>query len=207
MKICILDYGMGNVKSVANMLKTLDQDVAISNNPEIVNDSELLILPGVGSFDKGITSIEHRSLDTAIYEHVNAKHKPILGICLGMQLLGEASREGKLKGLGLIPFHCERFEFSSKADLKVPHVGWDFVELAPRYKLGSAIRVDKDRFYFTHSYYAICDNPDNEWMSCRYGIRFTAAVRQEKVFGVQFHPEKSHRFGMDFFKRFLIEIH
>lgn len=203
--IIILDYDMGNVGSIQNMLKKLRvMDVAVSNDLKLIEKADKLILPGVGSYDKGMVNIRKHNLYDAIVSHALNKKKPILGICLGMQLLGNASEEGSEKGLGLIPFKCEKFVL--KDNLKVPHMGWSYVDIKLRNdKLVKGLG-DQERYYFVHSYHAKCENDANILMTCNYGITFTAAVKSGNVYGMQFHPEKSHKYGMKLLENFVKEI-
>ena len=197
--IAIIDYGLGNLGSIANMLKAIDVRPIITDMKEELEQAEKLILPGVGAFDVGMTELKNRGLIPVIKELVNGG-KPILGICLGMQLLGEGSEEGKDPGLGFIPFKSKRFDFS-KADsallpkLKVPHMGWDIVDFKKESPLLKGIK-GQQRYYFVHSYHAVCKEERDVLMTCDYGYPFAAAVSRDNIYGVQFHPEKSHDFGM-----------
>ena len=205
--IIILDYDMGNVGSILNMLKKIgERDVSISNDPKAIEQADKLILPGVGSFDAGMNNLERYGLTGLIRRHADAG-KPILGICLGMQLLGEESEEGTLPGLGLIPFRCRRFNFTDVDDsirpqLKIPHMGWDRVEILRDAALTEGIEKQGQRYYFVHSYHAVCASHENVLMTCDYGYHFPAAVYQNSTYGVQFHPEKSHLFGMKLLENF-----
>jgi glutamine amidotransferase len=199
--IVILDYGMGNIGSIQNMLKKIgEKNVAISHDEKIVRNADKIILPGVGSFDMGMSRLSELGLTELISDHVN-QGKPILGICLGMQLLGKSSAEGSLPGLNLIPFDCKHFNFPDNPELKIPHMGWDRTYFAKDSHLTSDIESPQ-RYYYVHSYYAVCDSSENELMYCAYGSRFTAAVVKDHVYGVQFHPEKSHNYGMKLLKNF-----
>lgn len=199
--IAVVDYGMGNLGSIQNMLKKIgEKEVKITDEPEVLEKVDGIILPGVGAFDRGVDSLRMRGLDKVIKEHVLNKKKPILGICLGMQLLGEKSEEGSLDGLGLIDFECKKFEFNS-VQYKIPHMGWDYVNIEKQCELTRGLEKDA-RFYFVHSYMAKCKDKRDILMSCEYGIKFAAAVNKDNIYGVQFHPEKSHRFGMLLMKNF-----
>lgn len=201
--IAVLDYGMGNVGSILNMVKRVgEKRVVITRDIQQIQMAEKLILPGVGSFDMGMDRLKETGLDVQIKIHAMEKHKPILGICLGMQLLGKSSEEGQKPGLGLIPFSCKRFSFEEGSLLKVPHMGWDRTYVQRETELTKGIQSPQ-RYYFVHSYYAVCENKSNILMTCEYGAEFTAAVSQEQIYGVQFHPEKSHKFGMKLMKNFV----
>lgn len=197
--IGILDYGIGNVGSIQNMLKKAGAQARIVHTAEEADRCEKLILPGVGAFDEGMDRLDasgmRASLDAAV-----AQGKPVLGICLGMQMLGLSSEEGKREGLGYIPFHNVRFRL--EAPLKVPHMGWDVVSISdPADPLVTGVEA-RPRYYFVHSYYAQCEQQADALMLCDYGAPFAAAVRHGNVRGTQFHPEKSHRFGMALLKNF-----
>lgn len=204
----IIDYGLGNLGSIRNMLKVIGEKAVISADPEVLHTADRLILPGVGAFDTGMENLENNGLDEFIRDEA-ANRKPILGICLGMQLLGRSSEEGRKSGLGLIPFDNRRFDFENNAVtedvrefLKVPHMGWDIVDFVqPDNPLLQGI-IGQQRYYFVHSYHAVCDSSDNVLMTCDYGYSFAAAVFQGNTYGVQFHPEKSHDFGMRILSNF-----
>ena len=198
--IAILDYGLGNLGSISNMLKVIGEKSKITNDIEIIRKADGLILPGVGAFDAGMSKLNESGLTEVIKEEAeNGKH--ILGICLGMQLLGNRSEEGTLPGLCLIPFECKKFNFEDKS-LKIPHMGWDVVDIKKQHPLLEGL-TGQQRYYFVHSYYAVCENPDSVLMTCDYGIEFACSVIQENVFGVQFHPEKSHDFGLALLTNFV----
>lgn len=199
--IAILDYDMGNIKSIKNILHKIGEDnVVISNNRKDIDESDGIILPGVGAYDTGMINLKKYDLVDLIIDKAVNKKTPILGICLGMQLLGRGSEEGNEDGLGLIPFDNLHFEMQ---DYKVPHMGWDKVVIKD-FQNGLTASLDKEqRFYFVHSYYAKCDKEENIMMTCEYGIEFAAAVIKENVMGVQFHPEKSHKYGMRLLSNFV----
>ena len=198
--IVVIDYGLGNVGSVANMLEELDIENEITCNPEIIRQADKLILPGVGSYDKGMSLLESSGIAELIKEAA-IQGKPILGICLGMQLLGKKSEEGSLDGLGLIPFNNNRFRSTEERKLKIPHMGWDTVKYIRESPLTDGL-LSGDRYYFVHSYHAVCDNNEHILITCDYGGEFAAAVCKDNIYGVQFHPEKSHFFGMKLLENF-----
>jgi glutamine amidotransferase len=204
--VAIINYGLGNLGSISNMLKVIGEKSVITNEPRQIRNADRIILPGVGSFDAGMTELEERDLITIIQEEAESG-KPILGICLGMQLLGRKSEEGHKAGLGLIPFDNVRFDFSNvdeqlKKQLKIPHMGWDIVTFKQSKPLFEGIQ-GVQRYYFVHSFHAVCSEPENVLMTCDYGYEFVAAVCKDNVYGVQFHPEKSHDFGMRIFENFV----
>lgn len=143
-------------------------------------------------------------MQQALIHAVRTDRKPLLGICLGMQMLGTGSAEGELPGLGFLDFRCERFS-DGDPDLRVPHMGWDRVTLCDPCDPLAAVLPDKPRFYFVHSYYAVCREASDVLMTCDYGVEFAAAVHRDNVWGTQFHPEKSHQFGMALLRSFVKE--
>ncbi len=200
--IAIVDYDMGNVASVANMLKRIGAPVAVlTRDPEVLRKASKIILPGVGSFDKGMRNLAELGLRPALEEAAQERCVPVLGICLGMQLLTKSSEEGAEPGLGWIDATTMRFRFPPQSGLKIPHMGWNHVT-APR--PNPLIRGDeRRRFYFVHGYYVECSRPEDVIGTARYGFDFTCAVNRENIYGVQFHPEKSHKFGMALLEGFV----
>ncbi len=206
--IAIIDYGVCNVGSIKNMLKKIGmEDAQVTGRPEDVESADHVILPGVGSFDSGMASLEQSGLAEAVRKYAESG-RPLLGICLGMQLLGRGSEEGTSKGLSLVPMECRRFCFGCPGGkdggpaLKVPHMGWDMVNFTRGSRLLDGIESPQ-RYYFVHSYHAVVDEASYELMSCDYGGRFPAAVQKDNIYGCQFHPEKSHQFGMRLLKNFV----
>ncbi len=200
--IAVIDYGIGNVSSVVNMFKKIGVDAILANSVEEIQIADKLVLPGVGSFDSGMQKLYNSRLVEAIKKHAIIDEKPLLGICLGMQMLGRRSEEGKELGLSFIPFESKHFDFNDRKDIKIPHMGWDIIT--------SQIKDDPifqnldsmQRYYFVHSYHAVCDSEENVLMRCEYGYSFAAAVKHNNIYGFQFHPEKSHKFGMDLLENF-----
>jgi glutamine amidotransferase len=201
--IAIIDYGLGNLGSILNMLKrVMVPDVVITKDPAVIHASDRLILPGVGAFDAGMESIQQSGLRDVLEEAVLHSGKPVLGICLGMQLLTKGSEEGRLAGLGWIDAETVRFNPTGEhAELRVPHMGWNEVHPGRHHALMEGL-PNPSRFYFVHSYHVRCHSAEDQLLSCRYGIDFTCAVQHGNIMGVQFHPEKSHRFGMQLLKNF-----
>lgn len=200
--IAVIDYGMGNVGSIINLFRKIGIESILTHDIDQIENADKIILPGVGAFDRGMSSLNERGLTLAIKKHALEKKKPLLGICLGMQLLGRCSEEGTENGLGLIPFDNKRFNFLDKNELKIPHMGWDIVVNT----LKEDPLIEKleplQRYYFVHSYHAVCDHEDNILMRCEYGYSFAAAVKSGNIYGVQFHPEKSHKYGMALLENF-----
>jgi len=200
--IVIIDYGMGNVGSISNMLKYLGAKVTISSDYATIKNADKLILPGVGHFDRAMENISQQSLLEVIHEMALNKNKPFLGICLGMQLMCDTSEEGKSDGLKLVKAAVKRFRFPDNKDLKIPHMGWNYIQ--PQKQSNILKDLDEQsRFYFVHSYFVDCTNDDDILTSTTYGKRFVSSFEYENLIGVQFHPEKSHRFGINLFKNFL----
>ena len=204
--IAVIDYGMGNIGSIINMFHKIGAEAIATNRIAELENAEKLVLPGVGAFDNGMEKLNELGLAEPIKRMALKEGKPFLGICLGMQLLGLSSEEGKLTGLGLIEFDVRKFRFEENKGLKVPHMGWDVVRFdKPDNKILKGIS-GQQRYYFVHSYYAFCKSRENVLMTCDYGCAFAAAVCKDNIYGVQFHPEKSHRFGMALLENFVRSI-
>lgn len=195
--IAVIDYGIGNVSSIVNMLKKIGIPASLVSNADEISNVDKIILPGVGSFDAGMRKLKTNGLVDAIKKHAIIDEKPLLGICLGMQMLGRSSEEGTDEGLNLIPFENKRFKFNNSINnLKIPHMGWDLIEVKLKEDLLLQGLGPLQRYYFVHSFHAVCDFEENILMTCDYGYQFAAAVKNKNIYGVQFHPEKSHKFGM-----------
>jgi imidazole glycerol-phosphate synthase subunit HisH len=198
----IIDYGMGNLLSVYHAVEMAGADVQICREPEELDDAERLILPGVGAFRDCIMNLTQKGFVEALQESVIRKGTPILGICLGMQVMARRSLEGgEFHGLGWYEADVVRLT-PDDASLRVPHTGWNDVT----YRSGSVLFANlppMPDFYFVHSYYMACDRPEDIEATCDYGGIFTAAVRKANIFATQFHPEKSQDYGMCVLKNFL----
>ena len=196
----IIDYGLGNPISIQNMIKKVGGSSFLSSDAEKLTKADQLILPGVGHFSKGMENLKSSGLDEIIKsEAINGK--PILGICLGAQLLTNHSEEGNLDGLGLIPINTKKFVFEDNT-FKVPNMGWSGIEI----KLPHPYLInfhDTPRFYLVHSYYMENSIPEYVVAESQYGHSFASVVANKNVVGMQFHPEKSHKFGMQVFRNFL----
>lgn len=199
--ISIVDYGVVNLGSIRNMLKKLGFAVELVSTPHAVAQAKKIILPGVGAYDHGVAALENLGLIGPLREQAAGGATPMLGICLGMQLLGNGSEEGDKAGLGIIDGGCVRFKFSQGSPLKVPHMGWN-VPVPRRPSVLLAGLEERARFYFTHSYHFVCERPDDVLAIVTHGTEFAAAIQRVNVMGVQFHPEKSHRFGMTLLRNF-----
>ena len=200
--IAVIDYGIGNVSSIINMLKKIGVTAVLASGIEEIQAADKLILPGVGSFDAGMQKLNRSGLVDAIKKHAVAHEKPVLGICLGMQMLGRKSEEGKESGLSLLSFENKRFDFNGKKDLKIPHMGWNITTTQLKDDPIVQNLDPMQRYYFVHSYHAVCDSEENVLMRCEYGYSFVAAVKNKNIYGFQFHPEKSHKFGMALLENF-----
>ena len=199
--ITIIDYGLGNLGSIENMLKYLQINYVTSGERDEISRAEKILLPGVGSYDSAMSKLNEKGFSDIIREKVLKEGVPILGICLGMQLLFNKSTEGQIDGLGLIKGHVTKFNLKDEK-LKTPHMGWNSVNLKQNSLYVKDFQNENIRFYFVHSYYAKVDNQEDEWMTTNYGHDFCSAVRRGSILGVQFHPEKSHKYGMTIFKEF-----
>lgn len=197
--ITIVDYGTGNLGSIRNMLKKIGADSLVSSDPADVRRADKLVLPGVGAFDAGMVNLERAGLIPVLEERVRRAAVPTLGICLGMQLMTRRSEEGERPGLGWID--AEGVRFLAHDSLKVPHMGWNLAYPACEDPLTLDL-PNEPRFYFVHSYFVRCVNQDDVLMTTLYGEPFHSAFRHENIWGVQFHPEKSHRFGMHLLRNF-----
>jgi glutamine amidotransferase len=203
--IVVVDSGMGNVGSIVNMLKKVGSSCRVSAGPDDIMEAGRLILPGVGAFDAGMRNLRERNLIDALSYKVMQAHTPIMGICLGMQLFSDRSEEGCAPGLGWIDAETVRLRAPADARaFKVPHMGWNDVRVCRSTPLFSPLDGDSERrFYFVHSYHVRCANPDDILTTTQYGGTFTSSLCHSNILGVQFHPEKSHRFGLELFKNFL----
>jgi len=200
--IVVIDYGLGNPASVRNMLRKAGVEAGVSADPATIASADKLILPGVGAFDHGMQNLEERGLIPVLNEAVRERQVPFLGICLGMQLMSRGSEEGVRPGLGWLAADTVRFAFADDADLRVPHMGWNTV--APRAETFlSRGLADDSRFYFVHSYHVRCDDPADVTLVAGYGGDMVAATVRGNVAGTQFHPEKSHKFGLALMRRFI----
>ena len=197
--ITIVDYGMGNLGSIKNMFKRIGVSTVLAADLEAIEKSDKLVLPGVGNFDQAMKRINSSDLREILDRKALVERIPILGICLGMQLLTQSSEEGTLLGLGWIKAVTRRFPKTSK--LKVPHMGWNIVSPVRESPISKNL-PDEIRFYFVHSFYVQVENEEDSILKAHYGINFDAAIQHGNIFGAQFHPEKSHKFGRQFLTNF-----
>ncbi|HCY74446.1 MAG TPA: imidazole glycerol phosphate synthase subunit HisH [Ignavibacteriales bacterium] len=200
--IVIINYGMGNLRSVYNKFKRMDVQCKISSDIKEIEAAEKLILPGVGHFKYGIENLSKLGLIDILNRKVIKDKTPIMGICLGTQLFCKHSEEGESDGLGWIDAEVVRFKVSDKIKYKVPHMGWNDVKVINSNSLDKIITKD-DKFYFVHSYHLKCNNPMDIWMTSEYDYEFVSAVHRDNIYGTQFHPEKSHDVGYALLKKFV----
>ena len=197
----IIDNGLGNVMSVSHAFRRIGEEAQVeckAPSETSIDRYALVVLPGVGSFDRGIDNLRDRGWVDWLSMCIRSQ-TPILGLCLGMQLLCEGSAEGERDGLGFIPGRLERFSFPNEGSkrLKVPHMGWNYVRFDPDRAPWSGDPKERPRFYFVHSYRLAANESSSAVGWTEYGEAFTAAIAKDRVIGLQFHPEKSHRFGTD----------
>jgi glutamine amidotransferase len=198
MSVSVIDYGLGNLGSVVNMFKRIGTEVQTISTPDEVAASERILLPGIGAFDHGMSRLADAGLDVALRDFA-ATGKSFLGICLGMQLLLDSSEEGELPGLGIIPGDSKRFD--ETPGLRIPHMGWNSVTFSHEDSLLAGLDAD-NRFYFVHSYRVVPASPEDTLGVTNYGADFASMIRSGNVMGAQFHPEKSHFFGMTVLRNF-----
>lgn len=199
--VTIIDYGMGNLGSIQNILKKIGYSSIISKDPSEIANADRLILPGVGKFDKAMSNLAELGFIELIRQKAD-DGIPLLGICLGMQLLATDSEEGTLRGLGLIPGHVRKFTLD--AGLKVPHMGWNLIDYKAECPIFAGFEhLEETRFYFVHSYHYCCDWEAHSVSTTYYGLPFTSSIWKSNIYGVQYHPEKSHKFGMKLLSNFM----
>lgn len=198
-EVTVIDYGVGNARSIFNMLRRAGVSVELTRDPVAVRQSKRIIFPGVGSFDRALLVLDSLcGLRDALEHAAISRRSPFLGICLGMQLLFDSSEEGTQSGFGWLSGNVVRLQPSF--DVSVPHMGWESLNV---HQSGGLLSTERaERFYFAHSYVAAPSNPDLKLATVKYGIEFTAAIRSENIMGVQFHPEKSHKYGLRLLQRF-----
>ncbi len=201
--IVIIDYGLGNLGSIKNMLRKIGYSSEISSNPELIAQASKIILPGVGAFDTGMSKLNSLGLVSLLNKKVIEEKTPVLGICLGAQLMCKNSEEGALKGLSWFDAEVLAFNgrFESTKELPVPNMGWIDVEVQKANKLVENLPLNP-RFYFVHSYFISTQIKADILLTSQYGITYTSALQKDNIFGVQFHPEKSHKYGFQMLKNF-----
>ena len=200
--IAVIDIGVGNIGSVLNMLKVLGAKGVLVSTAEQLESAEKIILPGVGSFDEGMRRLDASGIRPILDHKVKFDKTPILGICLGMQLLCRGSEEGVRPGLPYVDAYCKHLASGAKSTVSIPHMRWNQVSITKETDLFKGL-VKDNKFYFTHSFGMVCDKESDILGWTNYGDGFVSACCSGNVFGVQFHPEKSHKFGKLLFKNFL----
>jgi imidazole glycerol-phosphate synthase subunit HisH len=200
---CLLpDYGCGNLRSIVRMVEKVEGRIRVVSDPRELRRADRIVVAGVGAFDHGMRGLTDGGWIDELSEAALHRRIPTLGICLGMQLLCRSSDEGDQQGLGWLQASTRRFEIPAGSALKVPHMGWNSVRVT---RSNALIPGDagEQRFYFVHSFHVVCDHAQDVLATAHHGYEFAAAVGRDNVFGVQFHPEKSHRFGMALMQRFV----
>ncbi|MGD9601766.1 MAG: imidazole glycerol phosphate synthase subunit HisH [Gammaproteobacteria bacterium] len=199
--IAVIDVGLGNPRSVQNMIRKAGGEAVITRVPSEIRAAEKLVLPGVGHFAHGMESLHRHGLVEELTRFALDLGRPVLGICLGAQLLGFGSEEGPgVGGLGWLPLHCRRFP--SLPGLRIPQMGWNEIEIVRENALLREALPER-RFYFVHSYYMECDDPEIVVARAHYGLDYACVVHRGNIYGTQFHPEKSHKFGLALMKAFV----
>jgi len=202
--ITIIDYGMGNLKSIQNIVQKVGGEAIISYDVNEIMHADKIILPGIGAFDNGMKNLNERGLIPVLQKKVMQEKTPFLGICLGMQLITRKSEEGALEGLGWIDAETIKFKSLSN-NLKIPHMGWNYVVVKKNSNLFKGM-CENPRFYFVHSYYVVCKNENDILTTTEYGFNFASAVEKDNIYATQFHPEKSHKFGMKLMENFVKNV-
>ncbi|MES2528817.1 MAG: imidazole glycerol phosphate synthase subunit HisH [Bdellovibrionota bacterium] len=199
--ITVVDYKMINLGSILNMLKKVGaKDVVVATTAEDLQNAKKIILPGVGSFDAAMKNIQGQGLMEILRVKAMEEKVPFLGVCLGMQLMTKSSEEGILPGLGYVPAVVKKFRFS-ESNLRVPHMGWNKTSIEKPTKL--FLNNDPKRFYFVHSYFVECEQTSDILTSTEHGHKFVSGFEHENLIGVQFHPEKSHSYGLELFRNYV----
>lgn len=201
--IVVIDYNIGNTSSIVNTLSKMGVKAKASAALSDIEKADKLILPGVGAFDTGMRNLLERNMVCILNNRVVMDKVPILGICLGMQLMTMKSQEATTPGLGWLDAETALFKFNNIAnDKKIPHIGWNSINVKKENVLFNGIEKDH-RFYFLHSYHVICNNKEDILATTFYGYEFVCAINKNNIYGIQFHPEKSHKFGMEVLKNFV----
>ena len=200
MVITIIDYGIGNIGSLENIIRKAGGTSIVTSNPEDIKVAKKLILPGVGAFDNGMKNLNNLNLIEILNKKVLKEKIPILGVCLGIQLFTKSSEEGILPGLGWIDARTVKFNFSNK-NLKIPHMGWNSVNIKKESKLFKGLI--NPEFYFVHSYHLVCNDEKDILATTNYGYDFISSIQKNNIFGLQFHPEKSLKSGLKIIENFI----
>jgi glutamine amidotransferase len=200
--IVIVDYGVGNLGSIKNMFKKAGYKAEPSSDPAVIRDADKLILPGVGAFDAAMRKFRETGLVSVVGEQVLEKKIPVLGLCVGLQLMSRGSEEGTEAGLGWFDAETVRFKFDAEhAHLKIPHMGWNEIHVIREHPLVAGLDAES-RFYFVHSYHVVAKETDAVLATTEYGVTIHSILGRGNILGAQFHPEKSHKFGLQLLKNF-----
>lgn len=199
--IAIVDHGMGNLGSVANMLRRIGADSVRTADPAVIGSADKIVLAGIGAFDGAAARLAELGLVEVLDEMALERRVPILGVCLGMQLMARSSEEGSRTGLGWVDAEVRRFAFDPERALPLPHMGWQPVTITRASPLFEE-EGEPQRFYFSHAYHLVCADAGDVAGTATYGYEFAAAIHRGNLMGTQFHPEKSHRFGLEIYRRF-----
>lgn len=199
-RVSLVNYGLGNIHAFANIYSRLNIDVTIVEDVDGIAAADRLVLPGVGAFDWAMGRLDASGMRDALDEAVLGRSVPVIGVCVGMQMMAKASDEGQLPGLGWIDAHVARFDLAGAHRYPLPHMGWNDVQ--PRSDACLFRGIDAPRYYFLHSYHVVPTREEDVLASANYGEPFTAAVRKGNIIGTQFHPEKSHQWGIDLLRNF-----
>ena len=197
--ITIINYGLGNIRSFVNLYERLNIKTKVANSTDDIKSATKIILPGVGAFDYAMSKLNKSGMREELEKRVLIDKVPVLGICVGMQILGDRSEEGTMKGLGWIKGTNKKFKISEKSIL--PQMGWNNMDSIKKNKIFTNIN-ESSRFYFLHSYYFECENQENELARTFFEINYTSAINEDNIYGIQFHPEKSHSSGIQLLHNF-----
>lgn len=200
--ISIVNYGVGNLLSIKNVINKIGGNAIIIDDVDDLKKAEKIILPGIGAFDAGMQYLQQKGWVDALNEAAIKKKLPVLGICLGMQLMCRKSQEGILPGLGWLDAEVVKFNIPNNSTNKIPHMGWNAIDVKKQNALVTNTQIEQ-RFYFVHSYHVVCNNPGDILATATHEYPFVAAIAHHNLFATQFHPEKSHRFGMELLTHFL----
>jgi len=202
--VSIVDFGMGNHGSILNMIKAIGGKAVVTSDPDWIDKADKIILPGVGSFDNGMLNLAKRGITPILIDKVIRRKTPVLGICLGVQLMTKSSEEGVLAGLGWVDAETIRFRFGEEnKNLKIPHMGWNTIRVLKENNILFGNIGMETKYYFVHSYHLVCNNPDDVTSTTFHGYEFVSSFESGNIMGVQFHPEKSHKYGKNLLMNFL----